>query len=181
MRRTCWVGFVPTFYFGFKAMQQQSIAEKIDKIAAAAAKENGVEFVHSEILGSKRNMTVRIYIDKPEGVTIEDCSTVSHAVEAVIDADDFIPSAYVLEISSPGLERKLFSLGDFEKFAGKKAKVKTTEPIDDQANFSGQIVGVEGSVIVFDDKTTGTVRIPFDKVSKANLKVDLAEEFKKKR
>jgi ribosome maturation factor RimP len=181
MRRTCWVGFVPTFYFGFKTMQRDPIAERIDKIAAQAAKENGVEFVHSEIVGSKRNMTVRIYIDKPQGVTLEDCSIVSRGIEDVIDADDFIPSPYVLEVSSPGLERPLFSIQDFEKFAGKKAKVKTSEAIDGQANFNGRIAAVEGSEIVFEDKTNGTVRIPFEKVAKANLKVDLSEEFKKKR
>ena len=181
MRGTCWVGFVPTFYFGFKTMQRDPIAEQIDKIAAQAAKENGVEFVHSEIVGSKRNMTVRIYIDKPEGVTLEDCSTVSRAIEAVIDEDDFMPSSYVLEVSSPGLERPLFSIQDFEKFTGKKAKVKTSEAIGGQANFNGRINAVEDSEIVFEDKTNGTVRIPFDKVAKANLKVDLSEEFKKKR
>jgi ribosome maturation factor RimP len=86
-----------------------------------------------------------------------------------------------LEISSPGLERPLFSIEDFEKFAGKKAKVKTSEAIDGQANFNGRIASVENGEIVFEDKTNGTVRIPFDKVAKANLKVDLAEEFKKKR
>jgi ribosome maturation factor RimP len=160
---------------------QDSIVEKIDKIAAVAAKENGVEFVHTEISGTRRNSVVRIYIDKPEGVTIEDCTNVSHAVEAVMDADDFMPAAYVLEVSSPGLERPLFTLADFERFAGKKAKVKTSEPIDGQANFGGRIVAVEASEIVFEDKSNGTVRIPFDKVVKANLKVDLAEEFKKKR
>ena len=181
MRRTCWVGFVPTFYFGFKTMQRDPIAERIDKIATEAAAENGVEFVHSEIVGSKRNMTVRIYIDKPEGVTLEDCSAVSHAIETVIDADDFIPTPYVLEISSPGLERPLFSIRDFEKFAGKKAKVKTSDAVDGQANFNGRIIAVEDLDILFEDKTNGTVRIPFDKVAKANLKVDLAEEFKKKR
>ncbi len=181
MRGTCWVGFVPTFYFGFKAMQRDSIGHKIDKIAVQAAKENGVEFVHSEIAGSKRNMTVRIYIDKPGGVTIEECAIVSRAVEAVIDLEDFIPSAYVLEVSSPGLERPLFSIQDFDKFAGKKAKVKTVEAIGGQANFNGRIATVEGSEIVFEDKTSGTIRIPFEKVSKANLRVDLAEEFKKKR
>jgi ribosome maturation factor RimP len=175
------VGLVPTFYFGFKTMQRDPIAERIDKIAAEAAIENGVEFVHSEIVGSKRNKTVRIYIDKPDGVTLEDCSTVSRSMEAVIDADDFIPSPYVLEISSPGLERPLFSIQDFEKFAGKKAKVKTTDAIDGQANFNGRISAVEGLDVVFDDKTNGTVRIPFDKIAKANLKVDLAEEFKKRR
>lgn len=175
------MGFVPTFYFGFKAMQQDSIAKRIDKIAADAAKENGVEFVHSEIVGSRRNAVVRIYIDKPDGVTIEDCSTVSRAVEAVMDAEDFMPSAYVLEISSPGLERPLFSIGDFERFVGKKAKVKTLEPINGQANFSGRIAEVEASQIVLEDKTNGIVRIPFDRVEKANLKVDLSEEFKRKR
>lgn len=181
MRGTCWVGFVPTFYFGFKTMQRDPIAERIDKIAAHAAEENGVEFVHSEIVGSKRNMTVRIYIDKPEGVTLEDCSTVSRAIEANIDADDFIPSPYVLEVSSPGLERPLFSIQDFEKFAGKKAKVKTSAAINGQANFNGRIEAVEGTEIVFEDKTKGTIRIPFGEVTKANLRVDLSEEFKKKR
>ena len=172
---------MPTFYFGFKTMQADSIAERIDKIAIKAAADSGVEFVHSEIVGSKRNMTVRIYIDKPQGVTLEDCSTVSRAIEDVIDADDFIPSPYVLEVSSPGLERPLFSIGDFEKFTGKKAKVKTSEAIDGQAHFNGRIASVEDGEIVFEDKTNGTVRIPFDKVAKANLKIDLAEEFKKKR
>ncbi len=162
-------------------MQRDSIAERIDKIATEAAKQNGVEFVHSEIVGSKRNMTVRIYIDKPEGVTIEDCSTVSRSIEAVIDAEDFIPSSYVLEVSSLGLDRPLFSLADFEKFAGKKAKVKTGEAINGQANFNGRIVSVEDGEIVFEDKTNGPVRIPYKDVLKANLKVDLSEEFKKKR
>ena len=162
-------------------MQADSIAEQIDRIAEKAASDKGVEFIHSEIVGSKRNMTVRIYIDKPEGVTLEDCSTVSRAIEAVIDADDFIPSSYVLEVSSPGIERPLFTVQDFEKFTGKKAKVKTSESINGQANFNGRIISVEDSEIVFDDKTKGNVRIPFEKVAKANLRVDLAEEFKKKR
>src|SRR5688572_21227343 len=152
-------------------MQTLSIADRIDKIAANAAKENGVEFVHSEIVGGRRNMVVRIYIDKPDGVTIEDCSNVSHAIEAVIDADDFIPSPYVLEVSSPGLERPLFSIADFEKFAGKKAKVKTAEPVGGQSNFNGRIAAVEGTEIVFEDKTNGTIRLPFESIAKANLRV----------
>ena len=181
MRGTCWVGFVPTFYFGFKAMQQDSIVERIDKIAAEAAAQNGVEFVHAEIVGSRRNAVVRIYIDKPGGVTLEDCSTVSRAMEEVMDAEDFMPSAYVLEVSSPGLERPLFSIQDFKKFAGKKVKVKTSEPIGAQANFTGRVAEVDGDEIIIEDKTNGTVRVPFGKISKANLKVDLSEEFKKKR
>lgn len=171
---------VPTFYFGL-VMQADSIAEKIDRIAASAARQSGVEFLYSEIAGSKRKMTVRIYIDKPGGVTIEDCSTVSRAIEAVVDVEDFIPSAYVLEVSSPGLDRRLFTIEDFEKFVGKKAKIKVSEAIEGQANFSGTIVGVEGSAVMLDDTTNGRVKIPFGQIAKANLKVDLAEEFRKKR
>lgn len=156
------------------------IGERIEKIASDAAKENGVEFVHAEIAGTKKNMIVRVYIDKPEGITIEDCTAVSRDIEAVLDADDFIPSAYVLEVSSPGLERGLYSVGDFEKFTGKKAKVKTAVPINGQSNFNGRIGGVERGEILFEDKTNGPLRIPFSEVVKANLRVDLAEEFKKR-
>ena len=180
MRGACLVGFAPTFYFGFKTMEQHSIAERIEKIAVESAGRNGVEYVNTEIVGTKRNMVVRVYIDKPEGVTIEDCSTVSHDMEAVLDADDFMPTAYTLEVSSPGLERGLYKLDDFKKFAGKKAKVKTASAIDGQANFNGRIVEVDGTDIVFEDRTHGMVRIPFETVAKANLKVDLAEEFKRR-
>jgi ribosome maturation factor RimP len=162
-------------------MEQASIGQRIEKIAAAAAEKNGVEFVHSEMAGTKRNMTVRVYIDKPEGVTIEDCSVVSREIEEVLAADGFIPSAYVLEVSSPGLERCLYSVEDFKKFTGKKAKIKTSQPINGQANYRGRIGGVAGEEIVFEDRTSGTVQIPFDFVDRANLKVDLEEELKKRR
>lgn len=151
------------------------------EIATGAAAKHGTEFVHAEIGGSKRNPTVRVIIDKPEGVTVEDCSTVSREIEAVMDAEDFIPSSYMLEVSSPGIERGLYSLADFEKFAGKRAKVKTDQPIEGQSAFTGTIVSVDDGTIVFDDRTSGTVRIPYDSVAKANLKIDLGEEFKKRR
>ncbi len=83
--------------------------ESIRRIATEAVAASDVEFVHSEVIGSKRNMTVRVYIDKPGGVTLEDCSVVSKRMEAVLDADDLIPSAYLLEVSSPGLERELYN------------------------------------------------------------------------
>ncbi|CAN5418351.1 MAG: ribosome maturation factor RimP [Pyrinomonadaceae bacterium] len=161
-------------------MANHSIDERIKQIAADAAVQNSVEFVHAEIVGTKRNLTVRVYIDKPEGVTIEDCSIVSKRIEAVLDADDFIPSAYLLEVSSPGLERELYSVGDFEKFIGQRAKVKVRNAIKGQKVFIGRIAGIENAEIVFDDKTNGTVRFPYEEVAKANLRVDLEKEFKKR-
>ena len=92
-----------------------SIGERVEQIAVSVTSKAGIEFVHCEIAGSKRNPIVRLIIDKPGGVTLEDCAQVSRDVESVLDKDDFIPTAYVLEVSSPGIERELFKLADFEK------------------------------------------------------------------
>ena len=159
-------------------MENASIEQRVREIGRRVAAERNLEFVHSEIAGSKRNPTVRIFIDKPGGVTIEDCSDVSRVVEEVLDADDFIPSSYVLEISSPGLERELYSIDDFRRFAGHQAKVKA-DAINGQRNFSGRVVSVDDNTVVFGDKTAGTVRIPYSGVKKANLLIDLETELKK--
>lgn len=162
-------------------MSKGLIEERVRKIAENVAEDKGLELVHVEMVGTERKPTVRIFIDKPDGVTIEDCSTVSLSVGQILDEEDFIPSAYLLEVSSPGLERGLYNLKDFEKFTGERAKVKTSSDINGQKNFSGRIIAVEGEEIVFEDKTSGTVRFPYSAVTKANLEVDFEEEFKKSR
>ena len=160
-------------------MSKATNTEKIEAIAARVATENNLELVHVDVLGAQKSPTVRIFIDKEGGVTHEDCSLVSRQVGMVLDAEDFISSAYLLEVSSPGLERQLYSLKDFEKFAGHLAKVKTYKPINGQRNFRGRIKTVEAEEIVFDDKTRGEVRFPFDAVAKANLEIDIEEEFRR--
>jgi len=158
-------------------MDKYLITEHVNKIATKVATAVGIELVHVEIAGTKRDVVVRIYIDKKGGVTIEDCSIVSRSVEEVLDSEDFIPSKYVLEVSSPGIERQLYSLNDFVKFAGHLAKVKTNTEIDGQKTFVGPITQVEGETITVDDRTKGIVSFAFSDVAKANLKIDLAKEF----
>ncbi len=158
-----------------------SIDEQIRKIAAQAAEENGIEFVHAEVVGTNRNLTARVFIDKEGGVTHEDCALVSRQIEAILDAEDIVALSYTLEVSSPGLERGLYNLKDFEKFAGNLAKVKTETAIDGQKNFRGRIVDVEDEEIIFDDKTKGSVRFPYSVVAKANLEIDLEKELKSKK
>jgi ribosome maturation factor RimP len=172
-------GFRAHFLFWFITMSTHTIDEQIRAVAARITEENNLELVHTEILGPKRNPVVRVYIDKSGGVTHQDCSTVSRQVEAVLDAEDYIGSAYTLEVSSPGLERELYSLKDFEKYSGNLAKVKTNVPINNQKNFRGRILRVEGEEIVFEDKTSGEVRFPYIAVAKANLEIDLEEELKR--
>lgn len=156
-----------------------SVNERIREIAARLAEENALEFVHAQIAGTSKNLTIRVFIDKPGGVTHEDCAKVSRNLDAILDHEDFIASAYLLEVSSPGLERELYSLKDFEKFVGSPAKVKIAEAFNGQKNFRGRIKAVEGEEIVFDDKTTGTIRFPYGAVAKANLEIDLDEELKR--
>lgn len=160
-------------------MNKGLITERVREIAAGAADEKNLELVHVEMVGAASNPTVRIFIDKPGGVTLDDCSELSRSVEAVLDAEDFIPSAYTLEVSSPGLERGLYRLEDFERFAGNPAKVKTVEPVNGQKNFRGRIIEVKDGEIVFEDKTSGTVRFPYAAVAKANLEIDFDEELKR--
>lgn len=158
-------------------MLSRDIEERIGAIAVKAARDNGTEFVHLEVAGTKRNPVVRVFADKEGGITIEDCSNISRAVETAMDADDFIPGPYVLEVSSPGLDRELYSLADFEKFTGRLAKLKLTPGSDEPRSLNGLIAGVEGDIVLFDDKSSGVMRVPYSSIAKANLKIDLHQEL----
>lgn len=160
-------------------MASGSIEERVRQIAERVALDHGLELVHAEAAGPEGKPILRIFIDKPEGVTHEDCAEISLHLGTVLDVEDFIHSAYTLEVSSPGLERGLYKVQDFERFAGRQAKVKVRQPIKGQRNFRGQIVGVEGDIIIFEDKTSGRVSLPFDSVVKANLELDVEEEFRR--
>lgn len=180
------MGFAPTFYFArlFQRcfeMELRSISERVREIASQAVKDSEIELVHVEIAGVKRDQVFRVYIDKAGGVTLDDCSAVSQKIEDVLDAEDFIPSKYVLEVSSPGIERQLYRQADFVKFIGRLAKLKLKKEIDGQKVFVGTINGVDGDVITFDDRTVGEVKFDYADVEKANLKIDLAKEFGGKR
>ena len=156
-----------------------SIDSRIRGLAEKAAAEQGLEFVHLELAGTKRNQVVRIYIDKPGGVTVEDCSNVSRSVEAEMDADDFMPGPYVLEVSSPGLDRELYSLSDFQRFVGSKAKAKVRDGEGKAKSYNGRIVAVDGEEISFEDRSEGEVKFPYSAVVKANLKFDIQDDLKR--
>ena len=159
-------------------MDENGVAERIREIAERAAGELGFELVHTDVGVLGRSAAVRIFIDKPGGVTHDDCSAMSQHVSTVLDVEDFISNTYTLEVSSPGLERGLYKRADYERFAGRMAKLKTRQPVNGQRNFRGTLVGVEGDDVVFEDKTNGRVRVPLDIIVKANLEVDVEEEFR---
>src|SRR5438034_11545416 len=110
-------------------MDQGSVAERIREIAEQATIDHGLELVHAEVAGPEGHPVVRVFIDKPGGVTHDDCSSVSIQIGTVLDVEDFIHSAYTLEVSSPGLERGLYKLADYQRFGGSTAKLITRAPV----------------------------------------------------
>jgi len=162
-------------------METASVAERINEIAEQAAIDHGLELVHTEVAGPENKPIVRVFIDKPGGVTHDDCSDVSMQMGTVLDVEDFIHSTYTLEVSSPGLERGLYKAADYERFSGRAARVKTRAAIGHQRNFRGRIIGVSRDRVVFDDRTNGRVEIPLELIAKANLEVDVENEFRQAR
>ena len=121
--------------------------DAIRTIATRVATNHGVELVEAELRGGGKARTLRVTIDKPEGVTHEDCANVSRDLGTVLDVEDAIPSAYVLEVSSPGLDRKLLQARDYEKFIGSRVKLMTREPVNGNRHFEGRLQGCsEGKI-----------------------------------
>lgn len=172
------VGSRPPLFWAKSGMDSRSVAERVREIAEQAALEHGVELVHAEVAGPDGKPIVRVFIDKPGGVTHADCSEVSLQVGTKLDVEDFIHSAYTLEVSSPGLERGLYRRADYERFAGNAARIKTRTPLDGQRNFRGRIVGMEETNVILDDLTKGRIKIQLDEIAKANLEIDIDQEFK---
>jgi len=137
----------------------------------------GLECVEIEFKREPQGQVLRIFIDKEGGVSLDDCVTVSRELGAVLEIDDPIPGAYRLEVSSPGLDRPLKTVRDFERFAGQAVKIKTNSMIDpDQRGhgrktFKGTLLGVtdEGVRVQQTDKKGGEVILPFSEIYKAHL------------
>jgi ribosome maturation factor RimP len=166
---------------------KEEIVAKIAEIAERVADSEGIEIVDVQLLGAGRGRLLRIFIDRPpgdasvdrpHGVSHADCEFISHQVGTILDIEDVIPGdSYTLEVSSPGLERKLSKAKDFERFVGQKAKVVLREPVENQRSWEGRLAGISEGVISLEitalEPAAGRIiRFPLDQVQKANLKFD---------
>ncbi|SRR5579883_2631849 len=128
----------------------------------------GYEFVGSELAGQGRGSVLRVYIDKDQGVTVDDCSKVSRQISAMLDVEDPIQGQYSLEVSSPGLDRPLFEISHFQKYIGQKVKIRLLAPIDTRRNLVGILTRVEGMNIHLIVDAVEVV-VPFSEIDKAKL------------
>jgi ribosome maturation factor RimP len=151
---------------------KENLVERIAELARRAAARVGLAVWDVEFSGSGKNRILRIYIDKPEGVSHADCELMSQQMGAVLDVEDLIQGAsYNLEVSSPGIERRLRTAEHFERSVGQKARVTLREPVDGQKRWEGT-VGWSDGVVVLDIETGKVVRFRPDLVEKAHLKYE---------
>lgn len=144
------------------------VADQIHQSIQGLVEDAGCELVYVQYLPEKLGALVRIYIDKEGGVDLGDCQRVSRKAGVLLDVEDLVAHRYTLEVSSPGLERPLFSASDFEKYAGNEIRLTTRMKVGDRRNFKGLLKGIRTEVIELECE--GEVfQIPLENVKKANL------------
>jgi ribosome maturation factor RimP len=151
---------------------RQEVVSKVEEIAQRVAASDGIEVVEVEFKGSGGNQLLRISIDKPAGVSHADCELVSQQVGTILDVEDVMPGHYTLEVSSPGVERKLLKPKDYIRFQGKKAKIVLREPVEKQRHWEGTLAGLEDGTISLAVGADRVLRFPLNQVERANLKFE---------
>ena len=152
---------------------RQDVASKIEEIAQRVAGSEGMEVVDVEVKGGGASRFVRISIDKPDGVTHADCELVSQQVGTILDVEDVMPGGrYTLEVSSPGVERKLSKPQDFQRFQGKKVRVTLRDAVEGRRNWEGMLAGYADGSVMLDTGNGNRIEFPLEQVQKANLKFE---------
>lgn len=143
--------------------------EQLSELLSPVVTAIGYEWVGVEYHPNSVNALVRVYIDKADGITLEDCVAVNEQVSGILDVEDPIPGKYTLEISSPGLDRPLFNLADFEKFIDADVKLRLSRPIARQRNFKGKIISVSNPLILIEEKDGKQTQIDYNMIDVARL------------
>ena len=164
-----------------------AIDRRLAEIISPVIEDLGYELVRIRLMSGKTT-TLQIMADKPDGgIEVDDCAEISNAVSAVLDVEDPILDAYTLEVSSPGIDRPLTRLKDFDTFEGYEAKIETTEMIDGRRRFKGMLAGIDGEEVLINLPGDGgeevTIGLQFDWLSDAKLVLtdDLIKEMLRQR
>ena len=155
-------------------------AERVHAIAERVAASSGLEVVEVELRGGGKSRMLRVFLDKPAGVTHEDCANFSREFGTILDVEDVMPGPYTLEVSSPGLDRKLVKAADYERFAGSKVKLMTREPVNGNRHFEGRLESFHDGRLTLDlsvarrkhrpaEEAPQKLEIELANVEKANL------------
>jgi ribosome maturation factor RimP len=152
---------------------REAITGKVQQIAERVGSREGIEIVDVQLLGGGGSRVLRIFIDKPQGVTHADCEFISQQVGTILDVEDVVPGLrYTLQVSSPGVERKLTKPREFERFVGQKVKVVLRQPVEKQRHWVGALTSFAEGIITLEPSPGRSVQFPLEQVEKANLKFE---------
>lgn len=164
---------------------QGSVAERARELLEPVLARDGFELVEVEWQREGGAWVLRLFVDKPGGIGVDDCQGASRLVETILDVEDFIEPAYSLEVSSPGLERPMRKPEDFQRFTGQRAKVKAFGPVESaqglppRKQWTGTLCGFTGGAVEIE--VDGKVhRIPVDRIAKAHLEYDFEADLRRK-
>ena len=146
------------------------IVQKITQIIEPTLADMGFALVRVLYQGADTNNTLQIMIERADfsAMQADDCEKVSKALSAILDVEDVIANRYLLEVTSPGIDRPLVKLADYERFSGREAKVETLIPVDGRKRFKGKLLGVDGNQVIM-NFAGQELKIEFDIISKAKL------------
>jgi ribosome maturation factor RimP len=151
-----------------KEDQQAQIHRQVEEICESLVVSEGMELVDLEYRREGPRWVLRLFIDKDGGVNIDDCARISRELGDLLDVKDVIPQAYVLEVSSPGLNRRIRKKEDFSRFVGEKVQLWLVSPKDGRRKIVGDLVGVEGEEVVV-RATEGRFSVALEDIARANL------------
>jgi ribosome maturation factor RimP len=147
--------------------------ERVRSVALRVTSARGFELVDVEMSRGRGTHLVRLFVDRPGGISLDDLQSVSEEVSPILDALDPVPGSYTLEVSSPGLDRPLKTEADYRRFVGRLARVSSYEPIDGRRHWTGRIVSCEEGVVALSLEQQGeAARVPFAKISHGRLEVE---------
>jgi ribosome maturation factor RimP len=153
--------------------------DRVRELATRVASSYGLEIFDVELKREGSQQVLRVIVDRPgpsatpeESVSIDDCARVAEELGTLLDVEDVMPGGYTFEVSSPGLDRPLRSADDYRRFAGRWAKIVTSEPVQRQTAFSGRVKGIDGDDVLFESEGRKLVKLPLRLISRARLEVE---------
>tara|TARA_Y100001960_G_scaffold331108_1_gene427049 strand:- start:443 stop:907 length:465 start_codon:yes stop_codon:yes gene_type:complete len=154
-------------------MTQDSLSQVVSRLVEPVLRDEGLELFDIEYKNEGKRWFLRIFIDKPSGVTLDDCQNASHLLEGLIEVENLIEREFVLEVSSPGLDRPLKKERDFLRNLNRRIRLTTFSPIHNQKNFSGVVKDFKDGFLCLETKKE-LVKIPLESIAKARLEIDFS-------
>lgn len=157
----------------------ESPLDRVRELAERVASSYGLDIFDVELKREGGQQVLRVIVDRPgpaatpdESVSIDDCARVAEELGTLLDVEDVMPGGYTFEVSSPGLDRPLRSADDYRRFAGRWAKIVTSEPVQRQTAFAGRVKGIEGDDVLFESEGKKLIKLPLRLISRARLEVE---------